>query len=237
MGDQRSSLDRTSIILDQVREEAGWTWKQVNKLLLAGGSTRMPQVTTLIRTATGHSANTELHPDEVVAAGAALQAAILLPRNESVPIMTDKGKSVPSLIVQDVTAHSLGVLALLDHGQLFNSIILHKNSPLPASGTDIFGTVVHNQQIYECQVTEGESMDPADVQEIGTGTIRLPGTYPAESPMQVSMSYDRDGIVHVYVHDLVANRPLGELRIERQSNLDPREVLELTERSSHLELE
>jgi molecular chaperone DnaK len=234
-------LDRASVILDQVREEAGWSWPDIDKLLLVGGSTRMPQVPALIRGMTGHTPSAELNPDEVVAMGAAIQGA-LIARDEdgsAAPITTRAGTPVVGLTVRDVTAHGLGVISLNPRKQLRreNSIVIPKNTAIPASESIILGTVEDRQDVYLCEVTEGEEVDPQFVRIIGTGDIKLPGTYPEDSPMEVSMCYDADGIIHVFVKDLVTNRPLGELHIDRKANLSEREVRAAQLRSAATEVE
>ena len=96
------------------------------------------------------------------------------------------------------------MVAFNEYMQPANTIILPKNTQIPASGSEVFSTVSNRQQVYECEVTEGEETDLQYVRIVGQADIRLPGTYPAGAPMQVSMSYDADGIVHVHVHDMVA---------------------------------
>ena len=105
-----------------------------------------------------------------------------------------------------------------------NSVIIPKNTPIPVQRANIYGTTVPRQADFHCRVTEGEGEDLDYVRLVGEGMIRLPGTYDAGAPMEVSMAYDANGIIHVYVTDLVQQRPLGELRIERTSNLPEEQV-------------
>ena len=85
-------MDRAAVILEQVREEAGWSWSHIDKLLLVGGSTRMPQIPALIRNMTGLNPSAEVNPDEAVAMGAAIQAAVLTKGNGQAPITTRSGR-------------------------------------------------------------------------------------------------------------------------------------------------
>jgi molecular chaperone DnaK len=232
-------LDRAAVILDQVREEAGWQWKDINKLLMVGGSTRMPQVPALIRTVTEHTASAELNPDEVVAMGAAIQAAIIVKGegDHTVPITTRSGRPVNGLSVRDVTAHSLGAIVMDERMQRTNSIIIPKNTQIPANEADTYYTIQNRQSVFECEVTEGEETDPQFVRIIGVGDIALAGKHPACSPMQVSMSYDADGLIHVSVQDLVTNRPLGELHIDRKANLSDEDLQSASVRAAAVEVE
>ncbi len=207
-------LNRTVDIMDMAREDAGITWSEIDKILLVGGSSRMPLVRDTIREVTGIEPSAEINPDEAVALGAAYYAANLNATAQSNPV---------SKRIIDVNSHSLGVITHDDNGKPSNTIILSRNQPIPAVEEQIFYTSQENQTEIYLQVTEGEDEDVDYVKIIGTSKLRLK-PHPAGAQIRISISYDRDGIVHVKVFDLEDNRDLGEMDIERKSNLSREEI-------------
>jgi molecular chaperone DnaK len=212
-----SLLKRTGTIMQFVLEDANLDWNQIDKILLTGGSTRMHAVPEWIEKQTGKHPSNELHPDEVVALGAALQGAILNAERGK------KTRNLPALRVQDINSHSLGVVALNSDGREANSIVLPKGRPTPCTATDLFSTVVDNQSVLLVRVTEGEDTDLAYVRIVGEGKMNIP-PYPKGSPVEVHFEYDADGIIHCRVFDLVGEKMLGELQIKRTSNLSDQDV-------------
>jgi molecular chaperone DnaK len=221
-----SLLNRTARQVESAMEDAGLGWAQIDKALLVGGSTRMKQVTELVTALSGTRPSLEANPDEVVALGAAVQGAVLSGQSGSspVPLVTANGTRVPAVNVQDVTAHSLGVVAADENYQLGNSIVLPKGSPIPSMRAEIYHTLDDHQSVWECEVTEGEDLDLAYVRRVGNGRIQLPGRYRAGAPMEVALGYDANGIVHVYVRDLVSGAAVGELQVQRPANLDDSQI-------------
>jgi molecular chaperone DnaK len=118
----------------------------------------------------------EVNPDEVVALGAALQGAVLTGTDgtgPAVPIVTANGTRVPALRVQDVTAHSLGVVS---HDEYLPAPRTRSCSPglasIPSMSSEVFQTLSDYQQVWDCEVTEGEDRDLAYVRRVGSGQIR-----------------------------------------------------------------
>jgi molecular chaperone DnaK len=218
-----SLLNRTARQVEATLDDAGLSWNQVDKVLLVGGSTRMKQVSELMTVMAGGRPSMEVNPDEVVALGAALQGAVITGTDgtgPAVPIVTANGSRVPALRVQDVTAHSLGVVSHDEYLRAENAILLPRGTSIPSLSSEVFQTLSDYQQVWDCEVTEGEDRDLAYVRRVGSGQIRLTGTYTAGAPMEVALGYDANGIVHVYVRDMVTGNPLGELHVERAANLD-----------------
>ena len=182
----RHLLDRTQLIFKEAVKEAGLQWNEVSKILLVGGSTRMPAVANLIEKISGLKPSRELHPDEVVALGAALQAAqiesatttsIPVPGATLTPPSSTNIVEVPN--ITDVTAHSLGLL-LEDSrtGQIRNCKVLERNTPLPCSGEQLSVRKLDNQRNYWVRVTQGEDEDPDYITVIGEGVIDYPELRP-----------------------------------------------------------
>jgi molecular chaperone DnaK len=225
-----SLLNRTARLVDIALESANLGWSEIGTVLLAGGSTRMTQVTDLITNVAGRRPSIDVNPDEVVALGAAVQGALEMAKQGTlpVPLVDRSGNRINEPRVSDITNHSLGVEVLTQgpFGQtgLENSILIHKGTRIPAIGTDDFATVSDYQTAWECVVNEGEGTELRFVNPIGTGRITLPGTYRANSPMRITLAYDVNAIVHVTVQDLVSGNVIGELHLQRNDNLDPSEI-------------
>ena len=228
-------IETTGDIMELVLEEAGLSWKAIDKILLVGGSTRMRAVPTLIERLSGKKPSQEVHPDEAVALGAAIQAGLLQTAAGNTDLV--ECEALPKIEVKDINSHSMGIIAVEkhDHSIEYNAIVLKKNTPIPCKVSDTFRTIEEYQQRLLVQVTEGEDRDPRYVKVVGEGTMELP-PYPKGSPMDVVFEYDSNGIIHVTVYDLVPKpkKKLGELHIKRTSNLDEEEVKEKRQKLSGL---
>src|SRR6185295_10195139 len=139
-------------------EDARLTASQIDRVVLVGGSTRTPLVSQLLEERLGQPAHQEVNPDLCVAMGAAIQAALI------------KGDDVGAVLV-DITPHSLGIKCLdpfsgMDFPYRF-AAILHRNSALPASRSELFTTVQDNQAEVEIDVYQGESDDIRHNHRIG----------------------------------------------------------------------
>ena len=194
----------------------------------------MKAVPALIEEVTGKKPSMEVHPDEVVAFGAALQAT-LLQIKEGKADLVEVG-SFPLVEIKDVTSHSMGVIALdVESRKDYNSIVLKKNTQIPCKVSDYFSTVTDNQTELLVEVTQGEDIDRAQVQILGETTLNIP-PYPTGAPIEVFFEYDHDGIVHVTVVDLTANKELGEMHINRIANLVEHEIQEKSQKIRALPL-
>lgn len=214
-------LKRTGSIMEFVLEDAGLTWKDVDKILLVGGSTRMKAVPLLIEKITGKRPSMELNPDEVVAIGAALQGTLLHIKEGKADLVEQE--SFPLVEIKDVNSHSLGVVTVDEKMREYNSIVLKKDTHIPCKVSNIFSTVQDHQTQLNIQVTEGEDEEIAHVKIIGESPMSIP-PYPRGAPVEVFFEYDYDGIVHVTVLDLTGNKHLGEMEIKRESNRSEEEV-------------
>jgi molecular chaperone DnaK len=228
-------LSRTETLMEMTLEDGKLAWAQIDKVLLVGGSTRMKGVPSLIERVSGKKPSAELHPDEVVAVGAALLGGIL--QKESGQGALSHLDGLPAVRVSDVNSHSLGVVAVDGRtGRLYNSIILPKDTRIPTKASKIYGTVVDDQTEIEVEVTEGEEEDLEYVRVIGKGSMRIP-SYPKGAPVEVYFQYDNDGIIHVTVLDKTSNKQLGELHVERQSNRTTAEVEQMKRQIASVEVQ
>lgn len=224
----KSLLDRTSLIMEMVLEDSGLEWNSIDKILLVGGSTRMPAVQETIRKTSGINPCCEVHPDEVVAIGAAYYAAMLPSEEHKSPVKDKK--------ITDVNSHSLGVAASNEDNEMKNSIILPRNTPLPSSEFREFYTMHDGQDCIELIVTEGEDEELEYVSIIGKAYLKL-RKRPKGSPIRIIMGYDTNSIIHVRVIDLIDNTDLGEMDIDRKSNLNNDQINAKKNRISKMEVE
>jgi molecular chaperone DnaK len=185
-------LERTRLTAEIVARQAGLGWDEIDRILLVGGSTRMPMVPRMLEQLTGRKPDCSLAVDEAVAHGAALYAEMLAPRS-------GQEDEEPAFAVTNVNSHSLGIMGANPHtGQKVNKILIPKNSPLPHSVTKVFKTLKANQQKVVITVLEGESERPEVCTRIGVCAIHnLPPDLPAGWPVQVSYSYEANGRLHV----------------------------------------
>ncbi len=187
----RSTLES----VDRAFEDAGLRPDQISRVLLVGGSTRIPRVWELIRRHTGLEPAMEINPDEAVALGAAVQAAII------------SGEEVSAMLI-DVAPHSLGIEVadvLLDDlvpGR-FRPII-RRNTTIPTTKAERFYTVTPRQDTVEIKVFQGES--PLCAENTALGEFLLAGIPPSDDPDRlreviVEFSYNLNGIVEVAARD------------------------------------
>jgi molecular chaperone DnaK len=185
-------LERTRLTTEIVVRQAGLGWADIDRVLLVGGSTRMPMVRRMLRELTSKEPEASINPDEAVAHGAALYAELLAPRHES--------KEEPAQFsVTNVNSHSLGILGSeIETGRKVNKILIPKNSPLPRTVSKVFKTFRPNQRNVQIKVLEGESDRPEVCTVIGVCAIHdLPPDLPAGWPVRVSYSYEANGRLHV----------------------------------------
>jgi molecular chaperone DnaK len=224
-------LLQTQKIMENVLRNAGLRWKDIDRVLLVGGSTRMKAVPAMIERVTGIKPSQDVNPDEAVAQGAAIQAMLIAMKQGKVKLYP--GYDFPMVEIQDVNSHSMGVVALDENGREVNSIVLKKDTVIPCRVSGYYTTTVDNQKQLHIQVTEGEDTNLENVRIIGEGMIDLP-PYPKGAPLEVIFEYDSDGIIHVSVIDSTAGKLLGELDIDRTSNLTEQEVIEKRDRLAKL---
>ncbi|HZT79411.1 MAG TPA: Hsp70 family protein [Gemmataceae bacterium] len=184
----RPLLDRTMDCVRRALEDSHLAPHQIDKVVLVGGSTRTPLVSQLLEERLGQPAHQEVNPDLCVAMGAAIQAAIIA------------GQNVGAVLV-DITPHSLGIKALdtvhgFDFPHRFVPII-HRNTPLPASRSEVFHTVYDRQSEVEIDVYQGESDDVRHNHRVGRFLVQGLAAVPAGNQIVVQLDLNLDGILKV----------------------------------------
>jgi molecular chaperone DnaK len=187
-------LARTKTTAEIVVRQAGLLWENIDKVLLVGGSTRMPMVARMLMGLTGQPLDRSVSPDEAVAHGAALYAELLMNKTGA-----SASPAEPRFSVTNVNAHSLGILALdVKTGKTRNQVLIPKNTSLPHAVTGVFKTAKPNQRNVRVTVVEGESVRPDACTTIGTLVIdQLPPNLPAGSPVAVTYRYQENGRLDV----------------------------------------
>lgn len=214
-------VNRTRDLTQHVLEEAGVSWGEVDHVLLVGGSTRMPMIRSLVEKLAGKAADRSVHPDEAVALGAAIQAAMEDSAATGADIALFEG-SAP--VIADVTSQSLGVIQVDDDTDRdVNTIVIPRNSKIPAKLSTDGYTRVDNQTSINVQVTEGDDTNPDYVVEIGSKDLPIP-PYPKGAPVRITFAYDIDQTVFVELTDLTANKSLGTFTVDRLANLTDDQV-------------
>jgi molecular chaperone DnaK len=180
-------LERTRMTTEIVARQAGVALADLDRVLLVGGSTRMPMVGRMLQELTGKLPDRTISADEAVAHGAALYAALLAPPSAEA--------ASPQFTVTNVNSHSLGILATDPAtGKKFNKILIPKNTALPFTRKKKFQTYKNGQHAILIKVLEGESDKPAFCTPIGICTISdLPSELPAGWPIEVSYTYQSNG--------------------------------------------
>jgi molecular chaperone DnaK len=181
-------LERTAYTTRQLLAAARLEWKDVSRLLLVGGSTRMPMVVEMLQKLTGMEPDHTVNPDEAVARGAALYAAHLLAKEGN-------GDARADFAITNVNSHSLGIEGI-DPETLrkTNVILIPRNTSLPAKMTQRLATKVENQRSIVVQVLEGESSLPGECSAIGRTVVRnLPEGLPKNWPVEITFEYAANG--------------------------------------------
>ena len=201
-------VERTTGPVGQAMADAKLTANDIDEVILVGGSTRIPAVQNLVRRLTGgKDPNMSVNPDEVVALGAAVQAAVL------------KGE-VKDVVLLDVTPLSLGLETL---GGVMTKII-ERNTTIPARRTEVFSTAEDNQSAVDVVVLQGERERAADNRVLGR--FRLENIRPAPRgvpQIEVTFDIDANGILNVSAKDKETGAE-QRITISETSNLDQSEV-------------
>jgi molecular chaperone DnaK len=205
-------LDRTAYTSRQLLAAAGLEWKDIKRILLVGGSSRMPMVSRMLKTMTKIEPDRTVNPDEAVARGAALYANHLLAK--------EQGSLRPVFRVTNVNAHSLGIEGIdTDTLRKKNVVLIPRNSPLPARHTERFCTKSEGQRSIVLKVLEGESSLPGECIAIGRTVVReLPAGLPKGWPVEVTFEYGTNG--RLTVQALVpGTKQQACLELERDAGL------------------
>ncbi len=208
-----SLMSRTDILVEVALEEAGIKPSEIDKVLLVGGSTRIPLVQRRLEKMFGSAPETTVNVDECVALGAALHAGLTMLREKSDAVPAGISNGLKGINLTDVCNHSYGTIcAPIDKETgrrvIENRIILKKNTPLPCESSQTFYTLTEGQTDLEVTITQGEDTAVEYVNKIATHKFELPPNRPADRPIKVTYSYDVNQRMHCRFEDVESGKVL-----------------------------
>jgi molecular chaperone DnaK len=207
-------IARTEMLIDVALKEAKSGVKDVHKVLLVGGSTRIPLVQQRLTAKFGFAPEVAVNVDECVALGAAIHAGLTALRSNPSEVPQGIAGGLRDIKLKDVCNHSYGTICAPVDKQtgkhvVRNMILLRKNTPLPCSITQTFYTMADNQTQLQIIITQGEDEDPDFVNKIATEIFELPAGRPAGRPICVEYSYDLNQRMHCTFKDEESGRTLA----------------------------
>lgn len=200
-------VDSTLTPVRDALKEAGLSSSDINKVLLVGGSTRIPMVQELIKKELGKEPSKGVNPDEVVAMGAAIQGGVLT-------------GDVNDIVLLDVTPLSLGIETL---GGVC-TVLIPRNTTIPTSKSQVFSTAADNQPAVDIHILQGERPMAADNKTLGRFQLtNIPPAPRGVPQIEVSFDIDANGIVNVKAKDLGTQKEQS-ITITASTNLSDEEI-------------
>ncbi|MFC4076752.1 molecular chaperone DnaK [Salinithrix halophila] len=200
-------VERTMRPTRQALKDAGMDPSEIDRVILVGGSTRIPAVQEAIKKLTGKEASKGVNPDEVVAMGAAIQGGVL-------------SGDVKDVVLLDVTPLSLGIETL---GGVFTKLI-ERNTTIPTEKSQIFSTAADNQTVVDIHVLQGERQMAADNKTLGRFQLQdIPPAPRGVPQIEVAFKIDANGIVNVSAKDKATGKS-QDITIQSSSGLTDDEI-------------
>lgn len=209
-------VQATKAPLQQALRDAGLESRELDKVIMVGGTTRIPAVVDMVKHLTGHDPHKGVNPDEVVAMGAAIQGGVLT-------------GEVQDLVLIDVTPLSLGIQTA---GGIFTTII-PRNTSIPTSQSKTFSTAVDNQETVDIHVLQGERSMASDNKSLGHFLLKEILPAPSGVPqIEVTFSIDKNGIVSVNARDTRSGRN-QTIIMESRHGLDDSDIARMVKEAEY----
>ena len=203
----RDLFDSTLEPVHKALKDAKLTSKDIDKVILVGGSTRIPYIQELVKKELGQEPNKSVNPDEVVAMGAAIQGGVLT-------------GEVDDIVLLDVTPLSLGIETL---GGVC-TVLIPRNTTIPTSKSQVFSTAADNQPAVDIHILQGERPMAADNKTLGRFQLtNIPAAPRGVPQIEVTFDIDANGIVNVKAKDLGTNKEQS-ITITASTNLSDEEI-------------
>ncbi|QLL73731.1 molecular chaperone DnaK [Lactobacillus crispatus] len=200
-------VEKTKVPFDNALKDAGLTVNDIDKVILNGGSTRIPAVQKAVKEWAGKEPDHSINPDEAVAMGAAIQGGVI-------------SGDVKDIVLLDVTPLSLGIETM---GGVFTKLI-DRNTTIPTSKSQIFSTAADNQPAVDVHVLQGERPMAADDKTLGRFELTdIPPAPRGVPQIQVTFDIDKNGIVNVSAKDMGTDKE-QKITIKSSSGLSDEEI-------------
>ncbi|NUQ63047.1 MAG: Hsp70 family protein [Pirellulales bacterium] len=219
-------LQRTSDTTALVLQQAGITAKQLDAVVLVGGSTLMPCVPAMMENLLGVKPYRGLSPYTAVAQGAAIHAAILEAKFRGGSEISEKIRKMLAAVKQEnVNSHGLGIVATNPKsGRAINHVMIPRNTRLPIQVSQVFKTNRDGQERIAVQVLEGDAPDPNACSLLGKCRVTdLPPDLPKGSPVEVTYAFDASGRIGVTARDKTGGKEAA-ISIQRRGGLNENQV-------------
>lgn len=220
-------VQRTEDITKNLLKDNKLGWARVDVVLMTGGSSRMPMIRDMLKRLSGRTINTSLSPDQSIAHGATYYAGMLLSKSEFVKsiLSTDATARLKKVQQKSVTARGLGILIRdVKTNSRVPHYLIQANTPLPASATQVFGTVVENQKRVHLHIVESGARPELPYVTLGNCVIEdLPPNLKRDSEIAVTIRYDESARVHVSAKDVTSGKE-ATTELVRTENLLARDL-------------
>ena len=226
---------KSEMCVESILSEQNLSPKDIDKVLLVGGSCRIPYVQKRLKEMFGFEPTMEVNVDQAIALGAAIQAGLKALDSKNTDVPPSVASSLNDVNLIDVTNHSYGTIVVgvdedAQRQVLVNSIILKKNTPLPCKNTETYHTLSDNQDSVDISITQGEGEDLEWINVVHKEEMSLPSGRPAGRPVDVTYKYNTNQIMSCLFVDVESGQELIlDLHANDKGGFDAKKIEESRE--------